>query len=218
MTFDLLIMSGGGLDSGAMAALANARGYKAKLIFFDYVQKACAGENAATARIAERFHFDSAVITIPPTIFHDNPLMSGGPVEDLSQQSRNELKGRNLVFLALTYAYSFRFPDAQEIWIGSDCPIRGAPAFGDQKQPTFDAFNVLTAYAYGDHTPRISAPLLHFADKFDYCRTVLTFYPKLFDETFSCYESRTLEECGRCNHCMVKRMVRDQMVEEGRLK
>lgn len=206
----VVILSGGGLDSGAMTAFAAVDHKAALLLFFNYGQKALVGEYRATNKVADCFSFPWLSIDLPSTIIPSSPLTEGAPVTDLAEQSKNEVKGRNLLLLACTFSFVQRLPSVREIWIGSDRPAI-PPGFGDQRQSMFDGFNVTTAVAYGEDVPRVVAPLLHYATKHDFLKEAIEIYPELFADTFSCYESYNEKECGVCNHCQVKLAMADKL-------
>lgn len=209
----VLILCGGGLDSGVMATFAYCQARQAELLFFDYGQKARVGEMSACARLVKEFHFPLTEVRLPGLMIPASPLTEGAAVLDPTNQAANEVPGRNLLFLACAFSLAMRDPDITEIWIGSDRPVLGA-GFGDQKQATFDGFNVTTAFAYGENSPRVVAPLLRYERKLEFLREGLMRFPALFDATFSCYESRTEVECGKCNHCIVKQGMRESLRKE----
>lgn len=200
---NILILFGGGLDSGYLAAAAYIHHQRAHLLHFDYGQKAYEGEALATRLVAQRFGHEYSTIKLPSDLFQTSALTSGAVAQD---QQDNEVVGRNLVFAALGFALAARMK-IPLMYIGAD-PPHSWQGFNDQKQPTFDSFNALTAFAYGTLSPRLQAPLLSFADRISYLRQALVYYPQIFEETFSCYESMSTTECGVCVHCKGKEKFR----------
>ena len=209
----ILIVYGGGLDSAAMATFAHQRSLSAHLLHFDYGQKACRGERASMGYFASKFQFAMTEAEISPDIVPRTPLTTEHVVTDLNDQKRNEVPGRNVMFLALAFSMATRLGTVHTIWIGADIPVTGG-GFNDQKQPTFDAFNAMTAFAYGERSPRVHAPLLAFRSKMDYLRHAFTSSPELFTHSFSCYDSSSLIECGVCNHCQSKRIAQERLRAE----
>ena len=208
----VLVLFGGGLDSAVMSAFAHQQYQKAHLLFFDYGQKALVGETASLKYLSNRFDLPYTIVQVPREIVPPSPLTEGVAVKDLRQQAKNEVLGRNLLFLSLGFSFALTIPTVHTIWIGADVPVTGG-GFNDQKQPTFDGFNLTTAFAYGERSPRIVAPLLSFRSKVDYLRRGLVLLPELFSCSFSCYESTTATECGECNHCLSKARAR-VLIEE----
>lgn len=201
---DRLILFGGGLDSGVMCAFAHNQHLTPHLLFFDYGQKAFIGEDAALLYLSRKFEYPYSVVKVPPEIVPRSPLTEGAPA---TEQAKNEVPARNLLFLAMGFSMAMRL-GIREMWIGADPPFSWA-GFADSRQPTFDGFNLTTAYAYGNQSPRVVAPLLSFKSKLDYLKHGMLHLPELFDVTFSCYESTTVVECGHCIHCTQKEKMRE---------
>lgn len=208
-SYSTIILFGGGLDSGVMTAQAWQQQKAPLLLYFDYGAKATVGELEALRYTGARFKYDTMVINVPKEIIPPSPLTEGTMVTD---QAKNEVLGRNVLFASMAFCLATRL-HVREIWIAADPPTTWV-GFKDSKQPTFDAFNSMTAYAYGEDSPRIYAPLLAFKDAKYYIKYALRSFPELFDRTFSCYESTTLVECGKCNHCERKRKLRQGLEED----
>ena|SRR5580765_4326352 len=202
MQQDLIILYGGGLDSGVTTTQAWQQNRNPLLLYFDYGAKATRGELKSLAYVGDKFKFETMVVKIPPEIIPPSPLTEGAMIEAGESQLRNEVPGRNVLFAALAFSLAKR-RNIRAIWIGADPPTTWI-GFKDSKQPTFDAFNSMTAYAYGEDAPRLYAPLLAMKDARYYIRYALRSLPELFKVTFSCYESSTEEECGQCKHCIRK--------------
>lgn len=207
--YSTIILFGGGLDSGVLCARAYNRHKNPLLLYFDYGAKAAAGELAALRYLSKRFDFDDKVVMvpreiIPPSALTDRPMAS--------EQAANEVPGRNVLFLAMAFSLALRV-NASELWIGADPPTTWE-GFRDSKQPTFDAFNIMTAFAYGEKSPRVYAPLLPYGDAKRYVHEAMVTLPEIFDVTFSCYESFTEKECGVCKHCERKARLHAEIVEQ----
>ena len=202
MKNDLLILFGGGIDSTSLAISAWQDHKNALLLYFDYGAKAKVGELKALEYVASKFHFPYEVIEVPSQVVPKSTLTEG--VSEPSQK-RNEVPGRNLLFLTLAFSFALRY-GIPLIWIGADNPPDVAPGewngFPDTKQAMFDAFNATTTLGYGAASPRVSAPLLTMRGTEEYAKHSLLEMPDLFDRVFSCYDSRTESPCGRCNHCL----------------
>lgn len=208
---DTIILFGGGIDGCVLATQAYNQGLKPLLLYFDYGAKATVGEHGALRKIAEHFSFPTMVVKIPPEIVAPSPLTEGAMQ---SEQEKNEVPARNVMFEVLAFSLAIKL-GAHRIWIGADPPRAPFEGFRDSRQPAVDAFNALTAYAYGDQSPRLYAPLLSFQDTIYYLRYALVTLPSLLDIAFTCYESRTEVECGECNHCKRKARLRAEAFPHG---
>jgi 7-cyano-7-deazaguanine synthase in queuosine biosynthesis len=204
---DTIILFGGGIDSAVLCTQAYNQGRHPLLLYFNYGAKATRGELGALYKLGHHFNFPTRVAAIPPEIVAPSPLTEG---EMQTEQARNEVPARNVMFMALGFSLAIKMR-AHYVWIGSDPTRPPWEGFRDSRQPTIDAFNAMTAYAYGDQSPRVYAPLLAFKDTIYYVRHALVTLPNLLDLAFTCYESKTEEECGVCNHCKRKARLRREL-------
>lgn len=204
---DMLILFGGGIDSCVLCTQAWTQHRNPLLFYIDYGAKAAPGEIEAMGNMAARFKFRQDVLHLPTEIIAPSPLTEGTMQ---TEQAKNEVPARNMVFLSLAFMYACKL-GINTIWIGSDPPRPPWQGFRDSRQPTFDAFNALTAYAYGDYSPRVYAPLLAYQDTIYYLRHALVVMPDLLDVAFTCYESNGPKECGECNHCKRKARLRSEL-------
>ena len=192
-----MILFGGGLDSGAMVELL-ASVTKPKLVHFDYGQKASNGERNAMRYFANKYELERMYLGIDPGIFPDNPLTRGSIAE---KHEHNYMPGRNMIFASLAFPLAAQH-GVERVYLGAS-PVEGPSAFHDAKKEFAEHFNKLTRFGYGPNMPVLVMPLLSM-DRVTYLRKALITEPDLFARTFSCYESKTLDECGRCTHCLVK--------------
>jgi len=197
-----MILFGGGIDSCALVELY--RPYDPILVYFDYGQKAYSGEVAATIHYATKYNLRSHVIKVPPTILPSSPLTDGAMASDHAQ---NYLPGRNLVFAALALPLAIKL-GCTEILLGAS--PSNDNVYNDAKQPFADMFNALAGFGYPG-APALRMPLLKMK-RIDYARFALSREPRLFDIAFSCYESKTVDECGLCTHCKIKAALKNEVM------
>lgn len=203
--YDAVVLFGGGLDAGSMVELYWQETEQLSnlfLLYVDYGAKATFGETEALRYFANKYRHGSMILPLPSEVFPPNPITNA---EMTSDHKDDYLPGRNLLLAALAFPVAVRHK-CYEIWLGAaptDDPYMLQWA-KDMQQPFVDGFNITTAFAYGIDTPRFRAPLLSFASKSEYVEAAMNTEPALFEKTFSCYQSATLEPCGKCSHCLYR--------------
>lgn len=198
---DMLILFGGGLDSGVMVEMYAKE--KPFLLYFDYGQKASNGERRALRYFAHKHALGSLVVEIPVHAIAPSPLTTGVAVSDPSKHALNYIAGRNMLFAA----YAFSIASAlglRRIMLGAS-PAPEDSAFHDAKLGFAERFNMMTEFGYpSEKRPVLEMPLVKLVRK-DYIALALLSEPKLFNYCFTCYESTiSTRECGRCVHCQQK--------------
>lgn len=198
---EVLILFGGGLDSGVM--VERYASLNPFLLYFDYGQKASQGERRALRYFAHKHSLGSLATELPSRSFAPSPLTSKALITDAQQHSLNYIPGRNMLFAAFAFslasAHGFK-----RILLGAS-PAPESSAFHDAKSKFADLFNTLTEFGYpGETRPVLEMPLVHL-NRRDYIAEALKTEPLLFNYCFTCYESiAATYECGKCVHCQQK--------------
>lgn len=204
-----LILFGGGLDSCAL--VEQNRCFNPVLLYFDYGQKALAGELRALEYFAAKYRLDTEIVVVPSSIIPRSPLTTEGVVKRMQDHATNYIPGRNLIFSALAFSYAVRY-DLGPILLGAS-PAPPESEFHDAKVSFAASFNALTALAYpirapGSESLLLDTPLLLFPlvgeVRSAYLTAALKQEPRLFEVSFTCYEGAGEHECGECVHCQQK--------------
>jgi 7-cyano-7-deazaguanine synthase in queuosine biosynthesis len=194
-----LILFGGGLDSCVM--VERYAKHAPILIYFYYGQKAYKGEFEALRYFRDKHGLESHIVEIDPRIIPRSPLTSELAVTDAANHGNNYIPGRNLIFSALAYSFAARHGLTRVLLGASPAPPEST--FYDAKADFARSFNLLTADTYPNEDVALYFPLVD-GDRTEYVEQALKTEPDLFRRSFTCYESATKEECGRCVHCQQK--------------
>lgn len=200
-----IVLFGGGIDSAAMVESLASVGARPLLLFFDYRQKARYGEHSSFLYFAKKHRLDTMEVKVPENLFPASPLIDA---KVASNHAQNYLAGRNMLFAALSYPVAVR-TGAERIYLGAS-PADESSVYLDAKKAFADAFNRMLVAGYGEDSPKVMLPLVQQVRE-DYVLRTLEMEPNLFDVTFSCYESTSLQECGVCTHCQIKRGLRSRV-------
>lgn len=199
-----VILFGGGLDSGAMVEYA-IRSKKTPVLFhIDYGAKARMGEYRALLYFATKHALQHRVMQLPLFLYERSPLHAG---EMVSDHRKNYLPGRNLLFLTLAASFASGI-GSQEVWTGFHTEPEGS-VFEDAKAKFLRSLDLLMLETYPGF-PKLVAPFI-MLEREEYLREALATEPLLFARTFSCYESTTITECGKCTHCQMKVKLADEI-------
>lgn len=200
----MLILFGGGLDSGAVVEWAIHNKHRPFLLYIDYGAKASHGEMGSLTYFVGKHALDYRVIGLRGAVI-GNPLVDQSVVSD---HALNYIPGRNLLFASIGLSVAASRKESF-VAMGFHLEPEGS-VYADAKPEFVREVNTLTRHIYGVEYPSIYAPFIA-RERADYLtETVRDFESRLFDRTFSCYESSTSVECGRCTHCIAKsRLLQD---------
>jgi 7-cyano-7-deazaguanine synthase len=198
-----VICLGGGLDSTALLIDEWYRGSELYGIYFDYGQKAIAGELKSVKYFCDKYNVPLKVIKVEIDKIANSNILKGS---DLAiDPDTNILEGRNGIFatLAATYAATI---DAKEILFG----FHEKPetySFPDSHEEFIWAMNgAIREYLskkYNDM--RLVAPFSSLSRQ-EVFNLAYRMDKDMVDKTFSCYED-TETECGKCSHCIEKAII-----------
>ena len=203
------LLFGGGLDSLALLNYYDNREIWPLLLYIDWGAKAQQGELAALGRAAKRYQCDYRVLEIPKRTRFHSPLTDQPQV---TQHAKNFVPFRNLLFASLALA-AVAGSGVEHIAFGFHKEPEGS-VYYDAMIEFIEGLNRVLEFAYPSEQVRFVAPFYHL-DRFEYllaaCRGG---HPHLFEESFSCYESRSLVECGECTHCAQKAALKLRVHEQ----
>lgn len=189
-----LLLFGGGVDSACLGAFLKETSTPFDLLFIDYRQKAVVGEFEAAAYFSDEFDCLLHCVRTDTYQHSNNPILNGKMAKE---HNKNVLPIRNQLFLTLGTIFALE-NGYENIFIGyHQEPID--TAFKDATPAFLDAYN--TMLTLQEVKVEVKAPFAYMAQK-EYLHYATK--PQLA-KTFSCYESKTEEECGRCTHCQRKR-------------
>lgn len=193
-TYNNLLLYGGGIDSSALAMWLFNSKIKFDMLLINYNQKAYKGELAAAKYFANITNSKLIIKKINSWNDVKHPLLKQGVMTDI--HNKNVIALRNQTFLNEASIYCLN-NSYQSIYCGFHVEPKGSK-FYDAKQEFVVAYQNLLL------TQKIKLKIVTpFANqtKEQYIHNLnLTTIKK----TFSCYESKTKKECGKCTHCKQK--------------
>lgn len=195
---DFLMLFGGGLDSAAMVVEAQQRNLIPLLFYIDYGAKAREGELASLHYFARRYGYPLLVQPLFGELYRSSPLLQGAMATD---HAKNYIPGRNLLFFSLGLSMAAS-KGLVTVWAGLHREPPGS-LFADAELWFAHDMNELVIKIYGERFPNLEAPF-GMREQKDYLLEALKIDSTIFERSFSCYESSTAFECGRCTHCTRK--------------
>lgn len=188
-----ILLFGGGLDSVCLASFLNDYGVNYEIMIVNYGQKAWKGELASAKYYGKILGKN---VYIKKTNFYlnsKNPLLNG---EKAEKHEQNVLHYRNLHLITLAASRAKEI-GAKYIYVGFHLEPKDSK-FEDAK-PKF-LFRVNKLFESLNEKVRIEAPFIKMKQE-EYISTTRI----NINKSFSCYESKTEEECGKCTHCIHKK-------------
>lgn len=196
------VLFGGGLDSCALVEFLIVEGFRPLLVHIDYGQKARRGEVAALCAMQNRHSLESYRINLQG-VLPDSPLTTKLVTTD---HDKNFIPFRNLLFMVAAAAGLAHLP-IEKVYLGFH-QEPGDSVYHDAKANVIlPALNTILHMIYPNQNISFHAPF-GMIERVAYLRSTLNLYPSLFEDSFSCYESITEIECGRCTHCQQKSALR----------
>jgi 7-cyano-7-deazaguanine synthase len=205
-----LILFGGGLDSCALVEFYHH--LNPVLLYFRYGQKSEVGEMRALHYFSTKYQLTTAVIVLDPSTIPASPLTVLDVVAAKEDHAQNYIPGRNLLFSSMAFSYA-ESKGLRPIMLGAS-PAPPESEFYDAKTEFARTFNRLVADTYPDAAAWLEMPLVEDV-RAEYLGRALKTEPNLFGVSFTCYESRTETECGKCVHCQQKAELRRQLILGG---
>jgi 7-cyano-7-deazaguanine synthase in queuosine biosynthesis len=182
---NVVILFSGGVDSLALLSIACSRGIHPVLLHIQYDHPAAAQELLAVKALYGKFA-DCCNLYLHEAAIHSEAMSLGVGV-----QGSREVRGRNLMFLAMAYNLSTHFFGDEYFytWVGAS------------KADQADYFDCSSSFIHiaGLLTPNMGlyAPLIQ-CDKTEILGLI---DPAVKDLAWSCYEPKLGEQCGECNSC-----------------
>lgn len=190
-----LILFGGGIDSACLGHYLHDAGTSFDLLCIDYGQKAWRGEYFASKHFASLYGCNIHTVRINAYETLSHPMLKNGQMA--SEHNMNVLPLRNQTLLdeAVRFAMLHKYAD---IYVGfhvEPCDSKfydAMPTFLRAYQSLLDCQHIQI---------EVKAPFQEMV-KTEY----LTYLPRHeWRNTFSCYESESIYECGKCTHCQQKK-------------
>lgn len=188
-----ILLFGGGVDSVCLASYLNECGIDYEILIINYGQKAWKGE-LSSARYYGRLL--NKKVTIKKTDFYSdskNPILNG---KKAIKHEQNILHYRNLHFITIAASRAKKIK-AKNIYVGFHLEPKESK-FEDAKPRFLLAVNKL--FKSLGETLTVKAPFIKVKQEKYIRKTKIN-----INKSFSCYESKTENECGKCTHCKHKK-------------
>lgn len=197
-----VVLLSGGLDSTTVLAIAQADGFDAHALTFNYGQRHSV-ELAAALRVAAARQATHRTVTIDLRTFGGSALTDDTipvPAPGAPGIPATYVPARNTIFLAYALAYAETI-GAHDLYIGvSSVDYSGYPDCRPEYVAAFEALaNLATRSAVEGNHIRVHAPLLHLS-KADTIRRGLALGVD-YGATHSCYNPTGGTPCGLCDSC-----------------
>lgn len=189
-----ILLFGGGLDSAFYFLHFIEKKMPFECLWVNYGQRTVMGEVSAMGKFCSKYRIKAHVVS--------TDLISNYAAPNLLMRTGDNpfVEGRNLG-LALT---ALQYGD--KIHMGFTDP--GYTPFKDADKEFIENMNKVLSASFAGKS--VSAELIHL-NRQKLGQIFLAKEPDLFDMAFTCWESTSEEECGKCKHCISKQKMKESI-------